>query len=162
MKTIVRLTICCLAACASSSPPLPTMLGAGDGEPKMQAALWSLEQAKTEAEAPGSDDGGHLERALGRIQQAIDAVNAGLQYAATHPTEIGGAGGAAAPASVDEQVPGAERQPHMSRALVALHEARRQLREAKDDKGGYRVHALILTQDAIGELREGITFANRP
>jgi hypothetical protein len=61
---------------------------------------------------------------------------------------------------VDENVPGAERQPHMWRAVVALREARRQLREARHDKGGYRVQALGLIDQAIAQLREGIAFAN--
>ena len=57
-------------------------------------------------------------------------------------------------------VAGAERQPHMAQAVVALREARRQLNEAKHDKGGFRVQALGFIQQAIMQLREGIRFAN--
>jgi hypothetical protein len=162
IKTMLCVTFfSLLVACASSPPPPPMPIAADNGQPKMQAALEALEQARMEAEAAKPNKGGHREQAIGFIQQAIGAVNAGMQYAAAHPTEVGGAEGPAAPEPVDTAVPGAERQPHMWRAVVALREARRQLREAKHDKGGYRVEAMNLTQQAIGQLREGIAFANR-
>ncbi|HEV3030332.1 MAG TPA: hypothetical protein VG319_01755 [Polyangia bacterium] len=169
MKIMTRarlvLTFCSLlAACASSPPPPaapPPMAATDSGQPKMQAALQALEQARAETTAASPNKGGHREAALGFIQQAMDAVNAGIQYAATHPTEIGEAQGPAAPEPVDQAVPGAERQPHMWQAVVSLREARRQLREAKHDKGGHRVQAMVLIEQAIAQLREGITFANR-
>jgi len=99
-------------------------------------------------------------RRRARTKVAI-AVVAGMQYAAAHPAEVGEAYGPAPPEAVNEAVPGAEHQPHMWRAVVSLREARRQLREAGHDKGGYRVQALSLTQQAIDQLREGIAFANR-
>ena len=148
------------AACASSPPPAAATPAADNGQPKMQAAMQALQQARGEAEAAAPNKGGHREAAIGLIQQAMNAVNNGMQYAAAHPTEIGEAEGAAAPEPVDEAVPGAEGQPHMWRAVVELREARRQLREAKHDKGGYRVQAMALVQQAIGQLREGIRFAN--
>jgi hypothetical protein len=137
------------------------MAAADGGQPRMQAALRSLQQAMMETHAASANKGGHRERALGSIQQAINAVTAGIQYAAAHPTEIGTAEGPAPPEPVNESVPGAERQPHMWRAVVSLREARRQLLEAKHDKGGYRMQALSLTQQAVEQLREGIAFANR-
>ncbi|HZS40474.1 MAG TPA: hypothetical protein VFF06_26765 [Polyangia bacterium] len=148
-------------ACASAPQPMPTgAVAADNGQPKMQAAMAALQQAKAETEAASPNKGGHREQAIGLIQQAIDAVNAGMQFAAAHPTELGAPEGAAAPEPVDEVVPGAERQPHMGNAIVALREARRQLREAKHDKGGYRAQGLALIQQAIVQLREGINFAN--
>lgn len=158
--TVLLLGSLCLA-CASAPPPPPPMPAADNGQPKMQAAMQALEQARMEAEAASPNKGGHRERAIGLIQQAEGAVNAGMQYAAAHPTEVGEPAGPAAPEPVDQSVPGAERQPHMWRAVVSLREARRQLREAKHDKGGYRVQALSLTQQAIDQLREGIAFADR-
>ena len=149
-----------LAACASAPQPQPQPAAADNGQPKMQAALRSLQQAKSETEAASANKGGHREQAIGLIQQAIDAVNHGMEYAAAHPTEEGAAEGAAAPEPVDEAVPGGERQPHMAQAIVALREARLQLREAKHDKGGFRAQGLQLIQQAIVQLREGIAFAN--
>jgi hypothetical protein len=165
IKPELLLAFCSLlAACASAPrPPVapPPMVTTDNGQPKMQAALQALEQARVETTAASPNKGGHREAALGFIQQAIDAVNAGIQYAAAHPTEIGETQGPAAPEPVDQALPGAERQPHMWQAVVSLREARRQLREAKHDKGGHRVQAMTLIEQAIAQLREGITFANR-
>jgi hypothetical protein len=137
------------------------MMAADNGQPKMQAAMQALEQARMEAQAASPNKGGHRERAIGLIQQAESAVNAGMQYATAHPAEVGMAEAPAPPEPVNQAVPGAERQPHMWRAVVSLREARRQLREAGHDKGGYRVQAMTLTQQAIDQLREGIAFADR-
>jgi hypothetical protein len=162
-----------IAGCASAPAPVaqqpvaqqpvaqqPAPAAADNGQPKMQAALQALQQAKGETEAASPNKGGHREQAIGIIQQAIDAVNAGIQYAAEHPTEVGAPEGPAAMEPVNENVPGAERQPHMAQAIVALREARRQLHEAKHDKGGHRVQAIQLIQQALLQLREGIQFAN--
>jgi hypothetical protein len=136
------------------------MLAADNGQPKMQAAQQALEEARMEAQAASPNKGGHRERALVFIQQAEGALNAGMQYAAAHPTEIGEADGPGPAEPVNESVPGAEHQPHMWRAVVALREARKQMLGAKHDKGGYRVQALSFTQQAIDQLREGIAFAD--
>jgi hypothetical protein len=169
MKTTIgacwMLALCLsLGSCASSPQPRPLLppqpLAADNGQPKMQAALAALQQAKGELEAAAANKGGHRARALGLIQQAIGAVNAGMQYAAAHPTEVGPIEGPAEPEPVDEVVPGAERQPHMARGILALREAHRQLVEAKHDKGGFRVQALGFIRQAIMQVREGIRFAN--
>ena len=83
-----------------------------------------------------------------------------MRHAAAHPTEVGNAEGPAAPEPVDANVPGAERQPNMAQAVVELREALRQLREAKPEKGGHRVQALSLVQQALVQARDGIRFAN--
>ena len=90
----------------------------------------------------------------------MDAVNAGMQYAAAHANEVGPEQGPADPEPVDEDVKGGGNQPHMSEAIIQLRQARKQLRQAKHDKGGYRVQAIQLTQQAIDELKAGIKFAN--
>ena len=149
-----------LAACASAPQPQPQPAAADNGQPKMQAALLALQQAKGELETASANKGGHREQALGLIEQAIGAVNAGMQYAAAHPTEEGLMEGPAAPEPVDEEVAGAERQPHMAKTIVALREARRHLVEAKHDKGGFRVQALGFIHQAMAQVREGIRFAN--
>lgn len=148
-----------LAACGSSAAPV-AYPAADNGQPKMQAALAALTQAQAEVTAAEPNKGGHRERALGFIQQAIDSVHAGMAYATAHPNEVGPAEGAAAPEPVDEEVAGAAAQPRMAAGIVALREARRQLREGKHDKGGDRRQALELIHQAIGELKEGIRFAN--
>ena len=47
-------------------------------------------------------------------------------------------------------------QPHMVNALHALQNAQSQLQEAATDKGGHRVNALRMINDAIGEVQAGI------
>jgi hypothetical protein len=48
---------------------------------------------------------------------------------------------------------------HMQRALDDLRDARRQLEEAADNKGGHRVKAIELTDAAIAETERGMEFA---
>jgi hypothetical protein len=147
-------------ACASAPPPQPVTGAPDNGQPKMRAAWSALQQAKGAVQAAEANKGGHRERAIEIITQAIEAVDAGMRFAAAHPTEIGEVEPVAAAEPVDENVAGAERQPRMRDGIVFLREARRQLNEAKHDKGGFRVRALGLIQQAIVQLREGINFAN--
>ncbi|WP_342378924.1 hypothetical protein NVS55_05920 [Myxococcus stipitatus] len=55
----------------------------------------------------------------------------------------------------------AERQPRMRDALAHLEKALNALQNASPDKGGHRVKAISLTEQAIGEVREGIKHDNR-
>ena len=50
-------------------------------------------------------------------------------------------------------------QPHMEGALADLQTARGELIAATPDKGGHRVNALNLVNQAIGEVRAGIAYA---
>jgi hypothetical protein len=47
-------------------------------------------------------------------------------------------------------------QPHMYNALHALQNARAELQEAATDKGGHRVNAINLINQALGEVNAGI------
>ncbi|HLY88659.1 MAG TPA: hypothetical protein VKQ27_06710 [Acetobacteraceae bacterium] len=47
-------------------------------------------------------------------------------------------------------------QPHMTNALHALENARGELQVAERDKGGHRVNALRLINEAISEVQAGI------
>ena len=49
-------------------------------------------------------------------------------------------------------------QPHMQAALDHLRAARRQLEVAEADKGGHRVKALRLVNEAASEVERGIQF----
>ena len=154
-----------LGACAVAPPPPPPSrpgvpMAADNGQPKMQAAFAALERADASLQRASPNKGGHRERAIQLVRQAMRAVDEGMRYAAAHPTEVGMAEGPAMPEPVDQNVPGAERQPNMAQAVVELREARRQLREARADKGGYRVQALNLIQQALAQIWEGIRFAN--
>ncbi len=50
-------------------------------------------------------------------------------------------------------------QPHMQSALDHLAAAKSELQAATSDKGGHRAHAIELVDEAIAEVREGITYA---
>lgn len=55
----------------------------------------------------------------------------------------------------------AEPQPQMRKALVALEAAVAHLKAASADKGGHRVKAILLAQQAIQEVKLGIDFDNK-
>jgi hypothetical protein len=48
-------------------------------------------------------------------------------------------------------------QPHMDNALAALQTARNELQVAEANKGGHRVNAMRLIDQAINEVRAGIS-----
>lgn len=52
-------------------------------------------------------------------------------------------------------------QPHMQNALGALQNARSQLQQADHNKGGHRVRAIELIDQAIAEVQAGIDYARR-
>lgn len=47
-------------------------------------------------------------------------------------------------------------QGHMERALNALYSARNELRQALHDKGGHRVNAIEIINQAIEQVKRGI------
>ena len=52
-------------------------------------------------------------------------------------------------------------QPHMQAALEALRNAKRELDAATSDKGGHRVKAIRLVEQAISQVEQGINFDRR-
>jgi hypothetical protein len=50
-------------------------------------------------------------------------------------------------------------QPHMNAALDELRSAKSELDSANSDKGGHRVKALDLVNEAIAEVEAGIDYA---
>ena len=65
----------------------------------------------------------------------------------------------AAAATLAVSVASASKQPHMDDALTALRSAKAALAEAKANKGGHRVKAIQLVNDAIVEVEKGIAAA---
>ncbi|MEZ2126221.1 MULTISPECIES: hypothetical protein [unclassified Sinorhizobium] len=51
-------------------------------------------------------------------------------------------------------------QGNMERALSSLYDALASLREATPNKGGHKAAAIQLIEQAIGEVRDGIDFAD--
>jgi hypothetical protein len=52
------------------------------------------------------------------------------------------------------------RHPHIRAAMRALGEANGQLQSAAHDFGGHRVRAMRLIEDAQGQLRQAVMYAN--
>jgi hypothetical protein len=52
-------------------------------------------------------------------------------------------------------------QPHMQAALEHLRAAKGELEKAEADKGGHRVKALGLVNDAISQVEKGIGYDRR-
>jgi len=50
-------------------------------------------------------------------------------------------------------------QPHMQAALAHLQGAKAELQDATTDKGGHRVRAIALVNQAIGEVEAGMEHA---
>ena len=53
-----------------------------------------------------------------------------------------------------------ENQPHMTAALEHLRQAQRELQAGSHDKGGHRVAALRLVEQAEAEVNKGIQYDN--
>jgi len=53
-------------------------------QPQMQAALKNLRQARANLNNATADKGGHRERAIELVNQAIDQVEAGIAYDRRH------------------------------------------------------------------------------
>ena len=54
----------------------------GAGQPHMEAALGHLHSARTELQSAMANKGGHREKAIVLVNQAIAEVQAGIDYAA--------------------------------------------------------------------------------
>ena len=50
-------------------------------------------------------------------------------------------------------------QPHMAETVTLLQSERAELAAATPNKGGHRERALVLIDQAIGEVRAGMAFA---
>jgi hypothetical protein len=59
----------------------------GQKEPHMSAAYGHLEQAKSELERAKPNKGGHRERALQFVDQAMQQIREGEKYDLSHPGE---------------------------------------------------------------------------
>lgn len=58
-------------------------------QPHMQAAMRSLQQARNQLAASSTNKGGHRERAMRLVDQAINETQGGMAYARQHPGQKG-------------------------------------------------------------------------
>ncbi|HUJ14864.1 MAG TPA: hypothetical protein VL284_13850 [Thermoanaerobaculia bacterium] len=70
---VLLLTLGYLVGCAT-----------GGGQPHMQSALDHLRSARSELTAAEANKGGHRERAIHLIDDAIDQVQRGIEFARNH------------------------------------------------------------------------------
>lgn len=126
-------------------------------QPRMQAAKVDLENAMKSLRKASADKGGHRERAMGLVSQAITAVNNGIEYDRTHFTP-----GRRHDSNFDENtllgVSTMPDQPNMTAARGYLNDALGNLNRASADKGGYREKAIGFAREAISEVNAGIEF----
>ncbi|MGH9932825.1 MAG: hypothetical protein ACREA9_26785 [Pyrinomonadaceae bacterium] len=127
-------------------------------QPRMQAANVDLQNAHNSLRKASADKGGHRERAMDLVAQAITAVNNGIEYDRTHFTP----GRRRHDGDFDEDsfLPTGTPvdQPHMMNARASLQSAIANLNHASADKGGYREQALGLTRRALDEVNAGIEY----
>ena len=89
-------------------------------------------------------------QALGGLHGMVN--NAGIYQ----PRTLTVAAGAVALAAASFSAGTFAAQPHMDNALAALQTARSELQIAEHNKGGHRVNAIRLVDQAINEVRAGI------
>jgi hypothetical protein len=118
-------------------------------QPRMEAARANLQSARSELQLATDNKGGHKKKAINLINQAIAAVNKGIAFDRrnNHASAT-----AKSPASFD--------QPHMTRALDHLKDAKSNLERATTDKGGFRARAITLVNQSMDQIRLGIAAAS--
>jgi hypothetical protein len=112
-------------------------------QPNMQSAKVNLQNAKAQLISASPNKGGHRAKAIDLVNEAIAEVNRGIAFDRRHNH-----------ASIDAKpLPD---QPHMQAALDYLRNAKSDLERATTDKGGHRVNAIKLVDQAIDETKKGI------
>jgi len=81
MSSIVPINRVLMGVVVASSLSIGYATGA---QPHMEATIGLLQKARAELAAATPNKGGHRERALGLIDQAIEQVREGIAFAATH------------------------------------------------------------------------------
>lgn len=130
-----------------------SLLAAPVDQPFMKAAKTNLNQSKGNLNKATADKGGHRNKALGLVNDAIEQVNKGIAYDRRNGREDFDADAifnASEPISAD--------QPWMQKAKDNLQEALGNLNKATADKGGHRNKAIDLVKEAIDEVNKGIKY----
>lgn len=125
-------------------------------QPYMKAAKTNLNQAKGNLNKATVDKGGHRNKALGLVKNAIEEVNKGIAYDRRNGRENFNGDeifAASEPISAD--------QPYMQKAKDNLQQALNNLNQATADKGGHRNKAIDLVKEAIEEVNKGIAYDRR-
>lgn len=127
-------------------------------QPFMRAAKDNLEDALKYLKKATADKGGHRERAMSLVSQAISSVNNGIAYDQQNPNNRRRKNDAGFE-NIFTQVSRVNfDQPNMFKAREYLQTALANLNKASADKGGYRVQAMNLVRSAIGAVGDGIEY----
>ena len=129
--TLALLSLLCVSALVRATPP---------DQPNMESARANLQNAKANLISAEHNKGGHRQKALNLVNQALAEVNKGINFARR--------------ANVSFEV--LLDQPHMDAALSFLKTAKSDLERSTADKGGHRANALNLVNQAIDEVKRGI------
>jgi hypothetical protein len=131
-------------------------------QPLMQAARNDLNKAYNALKRATPDKGGHREKAMNLVSQAINAVNDGIQYDRQNPNNRRRRNSDLDLSNlVENSGIMVTDQPNMQMAKDRLQDALSNLQKASPDKGGYRTKAIDLVKDAISEVQKGIEYDRR-
>ncbi|HEV3440879.1 MAG TPA: hypothetical protein VG122_26225 [Gemmata sp.] len=131
----------------------PATRGAeGPKHPHMHHALYELAETRKELKEANHDFGGHREKALKAVDEAIIQMEKALE----------GAGDKYVARVVEAEVyKKYEFHPHLHHALHELREAHHELKEAKHDFGGHREKTIEKVDHAIKQLELALKYARK-
>jgi Purple acid Phosphatase, N-terminal domain len=137
---------------------------AGSGavyDPKMREALYALQQARMNLQQAAQQFSGHRQKALDLVEQAIQEIHSGFQFAQQGITNPGGA--ANQQSYVQPLAASADNTsyPRMTNAQRDLEQARNALQQAAHHFGGHRQKALDDITQALQEISLGIQAAGQ-
>lgn len=137
---------------------IQTALQDREFQPNMQRALSSLKEAQRSLLRATHDKGGYRVKALELVNQATKETQLGIEYDRTHSGDRRRSQDIQRSIQTAPQQNRESYQPNMQRALSSLIEAQRSLEKATPDKGGHRMKAIALVQQAIQETQQGIKY----
>jgi hypothetical protein len=120
--------------------------------PHIHHALHELREARTELKEAKHDFGGHREKALEAVDEAIKQLDLCLKAKGDDVRS---------PGKVDVDYTKYKHHPHIHHAVHELKESRTQLKEAKHDFGGHREQALKDVDRAIKQLELALEFPEK-
>ena len=128
-------------------------------QPRMQAAKSDLENAMKYLKKATADKGGHRQRAMNLVSDAVTSVKKGIEYDRNNFTPGRGKRRNSNFGETDF-IPAMifADQPNMEKARSYLNSALGNLNRASADKGGFREQAMRLVRDAINEVNAGIEY----
>jgi hypothetical protein len=121
--------------------------------PHLHHALHELREARTELKEANHNFGGHREKALHAVNQAIEQIDKALTAAGDNVK--------GSPKRPDVDYKKYSHSPHLHHALHELREAHAELKEAKHDFGGHRAKALKDVNHAIEQIELALKSVKR-